>query len=227
MVRGAAIMIMLSLASGFAGCAEQTRVVHEGKRFLESVPGAQVGGEDANSMDSSERESGDLVAGVTSASLDQSRLPQPDQTDESNPDEPPTDELVDTQTDGSITLKARTVREVLVHVSRVVSLDGDEGERYQEAFTRDVLSSETKRHFQAQSKDPTKEALDYLRGNRAAINKLLTRMPAAENSPSVLFSSGGPNQFKLEVVGPASRGLKFTELWVANEKGQWKFMWVR
>ncbi len=227
MVRGAAIMMMLALAIGFAGCGEQTRVVHEGKRFLESVPGAQVGGEDAESKDSSESESGDLVAGVTSASLDQSRLPQPGEVDVANPDEPAKDELVDTQADGSITLKARTVREVLVHVSRIVSLDGDEGERYQQAFTRDVLSGETKRHFQAQSKDASKEALAYLRDNRAAINKLLTRMPAAENSPSVLFSSGGANQFKLEVVGPASRGLKFTELWVANEKGQWKFMWVR
>lgn len=227
MARGAAITMMLAFASGFQGCGEQTRVVREGKRFLESVPGAQVGGEDAKSKDSSESESEGLVAGVTSASLDQSRLPQPGEADESSPDEPTQDELVDTQADGSITLKARTVREVLVHVSRVVSLDGDEGERYQEAFTRDVLAGETRRHFQAQSKDPVKEALAYLRGNRAAINKLLTRMPAAENSPSVLFSSGGANQFKLEVVGPAARGLKFTELWVANEKGQWKFMWVR
>lgn len=143
---------------------------------------------------------------------------------EAKPDDP----LVERGPKDAITLKAGSNRDVIALLSRVVNGD----EEIQAAFYEQVVSSATKDHLRSQGDESPEAFYRFLRTNRTPINHLLARLPAGEGSPGVIVTVAGKNQFRLEVTGSASRGLKFTELWTALDPTapagrQWRFVWVR
>ncbi|MFM9902042.1 MAG: hypothetical protein ACKVOT_13600 [Polaromonas sp.] len=131
----------------------------------------------------------------------------------------PEDQLVVTNPDGSVTLIAKVVRHLIGHLARVMEADD------QKLLYDQIISEQTKAHFAAEGQDPRKAVAEFFRDNRADIDKLIARMPAGERTPGVILSKTGPKQFKLTVTGTAAKGLRFNELWVVMEKGNWRLWW--
>lgn len=136
------------------------------------------------------------------------------------------DPLVQRTPDGRVTLNAASTRDLIAVLSRVINAP-PEDEAVREAFFDQLVSATTKTHFRAEGKDPRQEVTDFLSTNRTSINRLLGRLPGGENSPGVIVTSSGRSQFKVELTGAGARGLKFTEVWVAFEGGQWRLVWIR
>lgn len=219
------------------GCVEE-RGVYRTPRLLENVAGVQEGGEDLAAK--RERESRGAAkptdpkpepaksdqeiaaeGRVTSESLDQTKLT--DALGEPASPQNPVDTLVTVNPDGSRTLTAKNYRDVIALLSRVTNGEAE----LDEAFVDQLVHSDTKAHFRTQGKDPREGVPAFLHANRTPINKLLARLPGGENSPGVIVGAVGRNRFKLELTGPAAKGLAYTELWVGLEDGKPRFIWVR
>ncbi len=188
-----------------AGCAPEERVVNYTPFFdgLEGAGGARrvrdgvVAGQEGDG------------AGTTDPTASADALPQ---------------ELVQTTPEGKKRIVSRSVRHVMVHLATLLN-EGDDDTLYEQ-----LLADHTKRHFAEQGKDARAESLAYFKGHREEIMALFARMPMAERSPGVLLEPAGGTAtgrlFKLRLQGTAARGVMFTDLWLAVEKGQWKLVWV-
>ncbi len=136
-----------------------------------------------------------------------------------DPMELPPDQLIVRNADGTTTLVSRVVRHLVGHLARVMQEEDDR------LLYDQLVSEETKLHFSREGQEPRQAILEFFRDNHDDVIALLSRMPAAERSPGVVLSKVGPKQFKLVLSGTAARGLKFTELWVVMEKGNWRLWW--
>lgn len=130
------------------------------------------------------------------------------------------EELVVKNADGSVKLVARKIRHVMVHLFNTLR-DEDADLLYEQ-----VVSSATKRHFEAEKPDARAYILSFLKEHEQDISALFARMPAAEQSPGVRLTKTDERAFKLELMGSPTRGLRFTTLWVVMEQGQWRLYWV-
>lgn len=111
----------------------------------------------------------------------------------------------------------------MAHVEALLDEDSDEADK---ALLEQLIDSTTKEHFRTQGKDP----MDYvkkLHAERKNIAKTFARMPMAENSPTVIVRQPGNGIWVIELTGQAARSVKFTELWVRQDSGQWKLQWIK
>lgn len=87
-------------------------------------------------------------------------------------------------------------------------------------FAEDLLTE-----LRSRRQDP-EDYVDWLHENRRDIEAMLARMPMAERSPTVLYEQTGRRQYRVRLTGAAERGVKFTQLWVAMERGKYRLLWI-
>lgn len=110
------------------------------------------------------------------------------------------------------------------HVMLQLALRLDDGK--EKLFFDQLVSDVTKQHYISQGQDPH-EVIAFLQQNYDDIMRLFARMPAGELSPSILFERMSPTEHRLMLTGTAAKGMKFTELWLEQKGGNWKFVWVK
>lgn len=87
-------------------------------------------------------------------------------------------------------------------------------------FAEDLLAE-----LRSRNQDP-EEYVDWLYDNRREIEQMFARMPMAERSPTVVYEQTARRQYRVRLTGAAGRGMKFTELWVAMERGKYRLLWI-
>jgi hypothetical protein len=135
----------------------------------------------------------------------------------------PEAKLVTEHDDGSKTYIARSPRHVMAHLETILDENSEMGD--QELLDQ-LISDKTKQHYREQGKDPMEFVAD-LRNARKDIAKFFARMPMGEQSPTVLIDQPGDNIWVVRLTGAATKGLRFTKLWVRLEGVQWKLMWLK
>lgn len=168
----------------------------------------------------SERPKNDLFGRLSGSPKERAR-PVPGGTSDLDPSlMPPIRQVLP---DGTIVLRARTARDLMVHVRRAL-VDADEAlER--ELFVEQVLSDTTRAEYEDRGLDPG-QAFDTLRARREDVLLLFNRIgPLAENSPQVILQKVGENIIRLKVTGMAADGLSWTFMDMSNEGGNWRLRW--
>ncbi|MBY0312602.1 MAG: hypothetical protein K2W85_11075 [Phycisphaerales bacterium] len=89
-----------------------------------------------------------------------------------------------------------------------------------------LVDERTKRHYESEGRKP-EEYVRWLHKNRKDIAKMLARMPMAERTPTVIVRQPGDNTWVIELTGQATRGVKYTQLWVRQEMGRWRLVHVK
>ncbi|USN99078.1 MAG: hypothetical protein H6810_13160 [Phycisphaeraceae bacterium] len=125
-------------------------------------------------------------------------------------------ELRTTNPDGTVTLRSPTVRDLMRHILETIMAD-DQG-----AFTRDLLSDETRREFAERGYDPG-EAFKELKRRREDIRRLFQAMPAGEFTPGVMMKPIGRNMFRLHAGGDPT--MQWTFMDVVFDRGDYKLRW--
>jgi hypothetical protein len=193
--------------AGPAEYDEQGRRIYRRQRgFMADLPGATRGGQPLTSGGGA----GGLPGAFGGADVPSAKLLQRDAAT------------------GKETLISTRPRHVMVHLA----LRLDDGK--DDLFYDQLVSETTRQQFAIEGKDPRREVLGFLQSNYDDIMLLFARMPGAEISPGVSFDRVGPSdvpgggtQYRLRLTGTAAKGLKFTELWLEQSRGTWKFVWVR
>lgn len=130
----------------------------------------------------------------------------------------PAEELTVKNPDGSVLLRSPAIRHVMIHLHAALKEEDN-------ALLDQVVSTATRRHFASEGRPP--EAIhEFLRTNQNDIMVLFGRMPQAERSPMVKLSREG-GALRLRLTGVLANDIRFTELWVVLEGGNWKLLWVR
>ncbi len=127
--------------------------------------------------------------------------------------------MVVTNPDGSVTLPSNSIRQLMSQV--VNCLQADELELLHDQ----LVSTTTKGEYRERGKDSF-AFVEYLSRNRGDVLEMFQRMPMAENTPAVAMHQPTRNTFKLQLTGIAKKGLNYTTMWVTQEKGTWKLMWM-
>ncbi len=125
-----------------------------------------------------------------------------------------------TSVDGKDTLISTRPRHVMVHLAMRLN------DNKEQAFLDQIVSDVTKQQFVGEGKSEG-DIIDFLQTNYDDIMILFGRMPAAELSPNVAFDRFNSGQYRIRITGAATKGLRFTELWLEQKSGKWKFVWVR
>ncbi len=180
-----------------AGCADEARVVNY-TPFFDGLEGAAG----ATAVRDGVRRGGAEAADPTASS---DALPE---------------ELVKVGPDGKKVIVSRSIRHVMVHLATLLNENDDE------TLYEQLVSEHTKKHFAEQGLDARAESLGFLKTNREDIMALFGRMPMAERSTGVVLERAPGNLFKLSLQGTSTRTLRFTDLWITMERGQWKLVWV-
>lgn len=124
---------------------------------------------------------------------------------------------------GEIKLRARTARDLMVHIQRALTDPDRETERA--LFTEQVLSAVTWNEFDQRGLEP-EAAFDELVRRREDVLKYFNRVgPLAENSPQVLMRVVGENTIRLQLTGLAREGLRWTFMDMVYEAGSWRLRW--
>ncbi len=118
--------------------------------------------------------------------------------------------------DGTITLNAPTVSDLMRHILETISADEEE------LFTDQLLSPVTRREFVERGYDPA-EAFRELKRRQKDIRDLFRAMPVGEFTPGILMRQVGRNTFRLGVKGDP--GLKWSFMDVTLEKGRYTLRW--
>lgn len=127
--------------------------------------------------------------------------------------------LVVVKPDGSKVLIAKSVQNMMAHLSRCLDENDDK------LLIDQVLSQKTKDHYRDMGKDP-KELVQALKANRKEVAKTFGRMPLAEHSPTVILEQPGDKTWIIKVTGAAAKDLQYTRLWARLEEGNWRFLWL-
>ncbi len=129
------------------------------------------------------------------------------------------DQLMVKRPDGGVTFVAKVTRHLIAHLGKVLESEDDR------LLYDELVSAQTKAHFEAQGRDPRAEVSEFVKENRTDIYALLARMPSGERTPGVQLVKVGPKSLRLTITGTSARGLKLTELWVVMENGNWRLWW--
>jgi hypothetical protein len=89
-----------------------------------------------------------------------------------------------------------------------------------------LIDDHTKEHYRNHSQDPI-GFVAYLHENRKQFAKTISRMPMAEHSPTVIVEQPGDRQWVLNITDKAAEGLKFKQVWIRQDMGQWKLEWLK
>lgn len=122
--------------------------------------------------------------------------------------------------DGSTTLVTKSVRQLMRHLERTL----DDGKQDEIIFDQ-LIAEDTKQYIRSQNTDP-REYVAYLHNQRREIALFFARLPVGEGSPNAVFEPTGNKQYVVRLTGAAAKGLRFTKLWVALEKGNFKLLWL-
>ncbi len=125
--------------------------------------------------------------------------------------------------DGSKVYLTYSPSQLFIHIQNLL----DEGTEEADRIILDQLTDEyTKEHMRTQGKDPIGFVAD-LHLYRKDIGKTFARMPMGEHTPTVVVDQPGDRTWVLNLTGQASRDLKFTRVWIRQDMGQWKLMWMK
>ncbi len=139
----------------------------------------------------------------------------------------PDGKIVIDNPNGSKTLVSKTIRHLMTHIETQLDeaiAEGDWGPAH-ERLLNQVISEETNRHFRDEGRQP-KEAIEFLIDHRRDIALMFSRMPFGEQSPTIIMQPDGPRRYIVRLTGAATKGLAYTELWVVQEKGNWRLLWI-
>lgn len=128
------------------------------------------------------------------------------------------DEIVVENQDGSVTLLAKTGRQLMIHI--VTTLDN--GQR--DLFIDQVLSTTTRNEFLQRGLDPGL-AFDECKRRRDSIDTLFARMPGAEASPGVRVKQVEKKTMRIQLTGLAGKDLYWIGFDMTMERGNWKLRW--
>jgi hypothetical protein len=183
-------VVWLCWMGGTGGCQPEEKVLRY-KPFLANVPGAQT------------------------------RMPTvgPKYEGFRDPTAVPDDKVVRQNPDGSVTLVAKSIRQLMILVQKTLAEDRDD------LLYEQVVSEEAKQQYRDKGKEPL-EILAYLKEHRQDISTLFSRMPFGEQSPNVILDQPGNRTFHLKLTGLATKGSNFHHLWAIMEHGTWKLLWV-
>jgi len=120
--------------------------------------------------------------------------------------------------DGSITLYAKSVRQLMAHITTTIA----NGER--DLFVEQVLSTLTKEEFYDRGLDPA-IAFDELSDRQKEIGRLFYFMPMGEYTPGLFLETVGRNVFRLKVPRAGHQSLYWVGLDVVFEKGNYRLRW--
>jgi hypothetical protein len=121
--------------------------------------------------------------------------------------------------DSKIRLEAGDIGTLIRHLRWTLDTDRDE-------VLVDWLLAEDLLTELRQRKQEPQDYVDWLHDHRRDIEAMLARMPMAERSPTVIYEQTGKRQYCVRLTGSAQRGMKFTELWVAMERGKYRLLWI-
>jgi hypothetical protein len=125
--------------------------------------------------------------------------------------------------DGSKVYLTYAPMQLFIHVQNLL----DEGTPEADRIILDQLTDEkTKEHMRSQGKDPIGFVED-LHLYRKEIARTFARMPMGEHTPTVVVEQPGDRQWVLVLTGQARDGLKFKEVWIRQDMGQWKLEWLK
>jgi hypothetical protein len=125
--------------------------------------------------------------------------------------------------DGSKVYLTYSPMQLFIHLQNLL----DEGTPEADRIILDQLTDEhTKEHMRTQGKDPIGFVGD-LHLYRKEIGKTFARMPMGEHTPTVVVGQPGDRQWVLTLTGQASQGVKFKEVWIRQDMGQWKLEWLK
>lgn len=130
----------------------------------------------------------------------------------------PEDQLRTENPDQSVTLLAKTGRQLMIHIYTTLAED----ER--DLFTKEVLSEETRAEYHSQGLDPAL-AFDALKQREDDVIDFFNAVPYGENTPGVFWKPLGGRAFRIEATGLASTGLKLSAMDMTMERGNWKLRW--
>lgn len=128
------------------------------------------------------------------------------------------DQLRSEKEDGTVTLQARTIRHVMVHVYETLT------KNEKDLFVQQVLSDATKREF-AEHGHVAGDAFDMLKAREQELFKLFDAIPMGEYTPGMFVRPVGAGVQRLEVTGPLARELTITGIDVVMERGNYRFLW--
>lgn len=120
--------------------------------------------------------------------------------------------------DGTVELRSRRARHLMVHVYQTLLND----ER--ELFTEQVLSEQTKQEFIDRGMDPG-QAFDMLMERRRDVFELFNRLPQGEMTPGVLWKKLGDRTYRLKIQGVRARDLRWNCMDARFEDGNWRLLW--
>lgn len=120
--------------------------------------------------------------------------------------------------DKSVTLVARTGRQLMIHIYTTLA----ENER--DLFAKEVLSEATRAEYRRQGLDPGL-AFDALLQHEDEIIDFFNAIPYAENTPGVFWQPQGGRTFRIEANGLARTNLKIVGMDMTMDRGNWKLRW--
>lgn len=118
-----------------------------------------------------------------------------------------------------VTLHARTVRHLMVHVYQALMKD----ER--DLFKDQILSEVTRQEFIDHNLDPG-EAFTMLKQREQDVFKLFDAMPQGEYTPGLFLRAVGGGVQRLEITGPLARELEYTGIDAVMERGEYRLRWL-
>jgi len=120
--------------------------------------------------------------------------------------------------DGTITLYAKSVRQLMAHITATVQ----NGER--DLFVEQVLSSITKEEFYSRGLDPA-IAFDELVKRQRHIFRMFHFMPMGEYTPGLFLKTVGRNIFRLKLSRAGNERLYWIGIDTVFEKGNYRLRW--
>lgn len=131
----------------------------------------------------------------------------------------PDEKTVTENPDGTVTLRARNVKQVLLNVRWCLENDRSD------VFVKQVLATRTGEEYQARGKDPA-EAFAILKRYRDDFDKLHRTMPMGEFTPGLFLKTLSANTFRLEITDRSADRLYWNGIDVVFEKNNYLFRWV-
>ncbi|CAN5673829.1 hypothetical protein BH11PLA1_BH11PLA1_19200 [soil metagenome] len=195
--RGAAVPALAALALLAACAVDEPTIIYKQRNLFEGIPGAMRGGEEFTGRGGAGK----------GAPASEGKL-----TD-----------LVRNE-GGREVLVSRRPRHVMVHLC--LRLDEKDRAHGEQLFAEQLISQRTREQFISEGKDPG-EIVPWLQTNYDDIMRLFQKMPAGEVSPGVIFERQSGNLYSLRLTGTIAKTVRLTELFLEQDRGVWKFVWVR
>jgi hypothetical protein len=130
----------------------------------------------------------------------------------------PEDQIRADNDDGTVTLRARNGRHLMIHIYNGI-MEGD-----RDLFTQQILSNRTKQEFLSRGKDPG-EAFDMLVAMEDDIVDLFNAMPFAERTPGLFLTNVGDKVQRVRVSNLQAQYMKLAGMDMIMERGEYRLVW--